>query len=288
MLAAGLLGGGVSAAALLGAGAAGDRVTRTVGSSPTLGAAASPAGSRAAGLSARDIYERDAPGVVLVRARTLQTGASPFDLSERDGGVASGSGFVIDTEGRVLTNAHVVSGATDIQVTFSGDRSVPARVLGKDEETDLALLGVEPEGLHLHPLELGSSASIDVGDPTVSIGNPFGRDRTLTTAVVSAKQQRITATSGFSVENVIQTDGVMSGGSAGGPLLGAGGRVVGATSQSVADAPDGGMDGGFAVPIDTAKALMPALQAHRNASHAYLGMGAGDPPAGLVSLHADK
>src|SRR3954452_18791525 len=98
MLAAGLLGGGVTAAALLGAGAAGDRVTRTVVSSPTLGAGASPAGSRAAGLSARDSYERGAPGVVRGRARTLQTGASPFDLSERDGGVASASGFVIDTE----------------------------------------------------------------------------------------------------------------------------------------------------------------------------------------------
>src|SRR5215208_5963750 len=288
MLAAGLVGGGVMAGVLLGTGAAGGGTTRTVIQTSSLGASSSPTARRDSGLTAREIYERDAPGVVLVRARSLQASASSLDLTERSDGVASAAGFVIDEDGRLLTNAHVVAGATDISVTFSDDETVPARVLGKDEETDLALLGVEPEGLHLHPLELGSSSSIDVGDPTISIGNPFGRDRTLTTAVVSAKQQRITATSGFSVKNVIQTDGVLSPGNAGGPLLDTGGRVIGVNSQIDADGPDGGMEMGFAVPIDTAKALRPALQAHRNVSHAYLGIGAGEPPAGLVSLSADK
>jgi len=286
MVAAGLVGGGVTAAALLGAGAVGDRVTRTVVQTPTLASSASPAGRRDASLTAGQIYERDAPGVVYVRARSLQSGASPFDLSERTGGVASASGFVIDTEGRLLTNAHVVSGATDVRVTFSDDKTVPARVLGKDEETDLALLGVEPEGLDLHPLRLGSSSAIDVGDPTVSIGNPFGRDRTLTTAVVAAKQRRITAPSGFSVDNVIQTDGVLNPGYAGGQLLDGEGGVIGVKSQIEAEGPGGGVAMGFAVPIDTAKALIPALQAHRNVSHAYLGIGVGDQPGALVSGRA--
>ena len=288
MLAAGLLGGGVTAAALLGTGAAGDRMTRTVVEPSSLGASAGPAAARAGMLTARQIYERDAPGVVYVRARSLQSGSSSLDLSQRESGVASAAGFVIDEEGRLLTNAHVVSGATDIRVTFSGGKTVPAQVLGKDEQTDLALLRVEPEGLHLHPLELGSSAVLDVGDPTVSIGNPSGLDRTLTTGVVSAKQRRITAPSGFSVSNVIQTDGVLSPGNAGGPLLDAAGRVVGVNSQIVADSPQGGIGLGFAVPIDTAKAILPALQAHRSVSHAYLGIGAGDGPGALVSLGSGR
>jgi S1-C subfamily serine protease len=283
MLAAGLIGGGMTAGVLLGTGAAGDDGTRTVVQTSSLGATASPT-SRRGGLTAREIYDRDSPGVVLVRARSLQSDPSSLDLSERSDGVASAAGFVIDDEGRLLTNAHVVAGATDISVTFSGERSVPARVLGKDEETDLALLGVEPKGLDLRPLELGSSRAVHVGDPTISIGNPYGRDRTLTTGVVSAKQRRITAPSGFSVNNVIQTDGVLSPGNAGGPLLDAGGRVIGVNSQIEAEGPEGGMALGFAVPIDTAKALIPSLQAHRNVSHAYLGIEAGEGAGALVSL----
>jgi len=289
MLAAGLLGGGVTAAALLGTGAAGDRVTRTVVETSSLGTSASPAAAaRDGALTAREIYERDAPGVVFVRARSLQSGSSSLDLSQREAGVASAAGFVIDEEGRLLTNAHVVSGATDIRVTFSGGKTVSARVLGKDEQTDLALLRVEPEGLHLHPLALGSSSAIDVGDPTVSIGNPSGLDRTLTTGVVSAKQRRITAPSGFSVSNVIQTDGVLTPGNAGGPLLDATGHVVGVNSQIVAESQQGAVGLGFAVPIDTAKAILPALQAHRSVTHAYLGINAGDGPEALVSLGSGR
>ena len=288
MLAAGLIGGGMTAAVMLGTGAAGGGGTRTVVQTSSLGASASPTSQRGGGPTARQIYARDAPGVVLVRARSLQAGASSMDLSARSDGVASAAGFVIDKEGRLLTNAHVVAGATDISVTFSDEQTVPARVLGKDEETDLALLGVEPEGLDLRPLELGSSRSVHVGDPTISIGNPFGRDRTLTTGIVSAKQRRITAPSGFSVNNVIQTDGVLSPGNAGGPLLDAAGRVIGVNSQIEADGPQGEAALGFAVPIDTAKALLPSLQAHRNVSHAYLGITAGEGPDALVSLGAGR
>jgi S1-C subfamily serine protease len=284
ILAAGLIGSGMTAGILLGTGAAGGGTTRTVIQPSSLGANASPGSRRVNGMTAREIYERDAPGVVLVRARSLQAGASSLDLMERSGGVASAAGFVIDDEGRLLTNAHVVAGATDVSVTFSDDQTVPARVLGKDEETDLALLGVEPEGLDLHPLELGSSGAVQVGDPTVSIGNPYGHDRTLTTGVVSAKQRRITAPSGFSVDNVIQTDGVLAPGNSGGPLLDATGRVIGVNSQIEADGPQGDVGLGFAVPIDTAKALIPALQAHRNVSHAYLGINAGDEQGSRVSL----
>jgi S1-C subfamily serine protease len=255
---------------------------------PSLEASASPVARRASMLTARQIYARTAPGVALVRARSLQSGSSPFDLSERSDDVATASAFVIDAEGRLLTNAHVVSGATDIRVTFSDSETVPARVLGKDEETDLALLGVEPKGLGLQPLPLGSSAGVQVGDPTISIGNPFGLDRTLTTGVVSARQRRITAPSGFSVDDVIQTDGVLSPGNSGGPLLDASGRVIGVNSQMEAAGAQGGAGVGFAVPIDTAKALIPDLEAHRSISHAYLGIDGQDEPGALVSLGSGK
>jgi S1-C subfamily serine protease len=274
MLAAGVLGGAVTAAALLGSGMAGGDDSRTIVTTSALGAASSPVAERESALTAREIYKRDAPGVVYIRARSLQSGTSPFDLEPRTENVATGSGFVIDDQGRVLTNAHVVAGATDIRVTFSGDTTVSARVLGKDEDSDLALLSVDPRGLDLRPLELGSSRTVQVGDPTVAIGNPFGLDRTLTTGVVSAKQRRITAPTGFSIDNVIQTDAAINPGNSGGPLIDATGRVIGINSQiATAQGGSGGNIGiGFAVPIDTAKAAIPDLVAHHMVSHAYLGI----------------
>ncbi|MGH2967611.1 MAG: S1C family serine protease [Solirubrobacteraceae bacterium] len=285
MFAAGLLGGGVTAAALLGAGAAGDgTITRTVVQSPPLEGSPSPVSERASALSAREIYSRGAPGVVFVRARSLQSEPSPFDLGARSQNQATGSGFVIDAEGQLLTNAHVVAGATDIRVTFSDDRTVSARVLGKDEDTDIALLGVDPKGLELRPLVLGDSSSVHVGDPTVAIGNPFGLDRTLTTGVVSARQRRITAPSGFSIDDVIQTDAAVNPGNSGGPLLDATGHVIGINSQIATAGSRGSAGIGFAVPIDTAKAILPELRAHRMVSRAYLGLRGGDPSDSLVAL----
>ena len=284
MVAAGLIGGGVATATLLGTGVAARDTTRTVVQQPTLGAITSPTGgAQSPSLSVRDIYKRDAPGVVFVRARSLQAEPSPFDFQQRAENVATGSGFVIDEDGRLLTNAHVVAGATDIRVTFSDDRTVEARVLGKDEDTDLALLGVDREGLDLRPLALGSSAAVQVGDPTVAIGNPFGLDRTLTTGVVSAKQRRITAPSGFSIDNVIQTDAAINPGNSGGPLLDAEGRVIGINSQIATAGSQGSVGIAFAVPIDTAKAIIPELRAHHMVSHAYLGV-RGSDDAALVTL----
>ncbi len=283
MVAAGLVGGGVATGVLLGTGVAPRSTTQTVIQQPTLGSASTPMAARAGSLTAREIYKRDADGVVFIRARSLQSEPSPFDLQERAENLATGSGFVIDDEGRLLTNAHVVAGATDIRVTFSGDKTVSARVLGKDEDSDLALLAVDPEGLDLRPLELGSSSDVEVGDPTVAIGNPFGLDRTLTTGVVSAKQRRITAPSGFSIENVIQTDAAINPGNSGGPLIDAAGRVIGINSQIATAGSTGSVGIAFAVPVDTAKAIIPELQAHHMVSHAYLGV-RGSDIGSLVSL----
>jgi S1-C subfamily serine protease len=221
---------------------------------------------------------------VLVRARSVQGEASSFDLTQRSANAASGSGFVIDEEGHLLTSAHVVAGATDIQVTFGPSKTVEARVVGKDESTDLAVLEVDPRAVELRPLPLGSSAKVQVGDPTVSIGNPFGRSRTLSTGIVSARQERITAPSGLSIDDVLQTDAAVNPANAGGPLIDSTGRVIGVNSQMTAAGPEGAVGIGFAIPIDTAKAIIPQLEAHLVVTHSYLGLRGVDGADGLVAL----
>src|SRR5215211_1910319 len=231
-LAAAVLGGGVTAGVLIGAGTVGGGETTTIMQQSPLTAASPASQSRSGGLTARDIYRRAAPGVVFVRARSVQETQSPFEIFPRQQeNLSTGSGFVLDDEGHILTNAHVVASSLDVRVSFSDHRTVAARVVGKDPDTDLAVLAVSEEGLHLHPLRLGDSSAVRVGDPTVAIGNPFGLERTLTTGVVSALQRRITAPSGFAIEDVIQTDAALNPGNSGGPLLDATGRVIGVNSQ---------------------------------------------------------
>ena len=231
-LAAAVIGGGVTAGVLVGIGAVGQRKTTTIVQQAPLTSASPASESRAGGLTARDIYRRAAPGVVYVRARSVQQTQSPFDVFPRtQENLATGSGFVLDDKGDILTNAHVVASSLDVRVSFSDHRTVAARVIGKDADTDLAVLAVNPKEVKLHPLALGDSGAVRVGDPTVAIGNPFGLERTLTTGVVSALQRRITAPSGFAIEDVIQTDAAINPGNSGGPLLDATGKVIGVNSQ---------------------------------------------------------
>jgi S1-C subfamily serine protease len=274
MVLAAVFGGGVTAAVLLGAGAVdgGDDDATTRSSIPT---EAMPELTVAAGggLGAREIYRRGAPGVVYIRAETLRTSPTPFDVYDSpQQSEATGAGFVLDEEGLILTNAHVVAGATSIEVAFSDERTVSATALGKDLDTDLALLRVDPEGLDLRPLSLGDSDSVEVGDPTVAIGNPFGLERTLTTGVVSALQRRLTAPNGFTIENVIQTDAALNPGNSGGPLLDASGRVIGVNSQIASGGSGGSVGIGFAVPVNTAKQVIPQLEETGHVARAYLGV----------------
>jgi S1-C subfamily serine protease len=281
-VAAAVLGGGVTAAALIAAGAvdSGDDVSVAPTAMPK-GAAALAVSVAAGGLSAREIYRRGAPGVVYVRAETLRTAPSPFDVGPQQS-ESTGSGFVIDKDGLILTNAHVVEAATDIEVTFSDNHTVAATAVGTDPDTALALLRVSGQREHLHPLELGDSSTVQVGDPTVAIGNPFGLERTLTTGVVSALQRRLTAPSGFTIDDVIQTDAALNPGNSGGPLLDAGGRVIGINSQ-IATRGDGGSVGiGFAVPVNTAKSVIPQLEQTGRVERAYLGIRGASVPDGVL------
>jgi S1-C subfamily serine protease len=284
---AAVMGGGATAAVLLGAGVVdgADNVTVIEPPISTKGSA-TLAANRAGGLSAGEIYRRSAPGVVFIRAQTLRTDPSPFDVDAAEQPTEStGSGFVLDEDGLILTNAHVVDAATDVQVTFSDEHTVSAQPIGKDADTDLALLRVDPDGLDLHPLELGDSSAVQVGDPTIAIGNPFGLERTLTTGVVSALQRRLTAPSGFAIENVIQTDAALNPGNSGGPLLDARGRVIGINSQIATagvDASSGSVGIGFAVPANTAQEVVPQLEQEGHVERAYLGIQGATIPDGVL------
>jgi S1-C subfamily serine protease len=201
-------------------------------------------------------------------------------------GEATGSGFVIDHNGDILTNAHVIDGAVKVTVQFGDNKSVDAKIVGKDVSSDIALLKVDPDGLDLHPLSLGSAKDVQVGDPTIAIGNPFGLDRTLTTGVVSALQREIRAPNGFKIDNVIQTDAAINPGNSGGPLLDATGRVIGINSQIETGGSGGGNVGiGFAVPIDTARKELTQLKKSGNVQRAWLGVSSLTVDGSLAQLN---
>ncbi|MEX2196339.1 MAG: trypsin-like peptidase domain-containing protein [Thermoleophilaceae bacterium] len=221
------------------------------------------------GLTVSEIYDRDGPGVVFIEARGV-SGDSPFGTPNE--GRATGSGFVLEDEGFILTNAHVVEGADDIGIRFGEGSTVEAELVGTDPSTDLAVLKVDPDEAELRPLRLGDSSEVDVGDPTIAIGNPFGLDRTVTTGIVSAIQRTIEAPNGFSIDNAIQTDASINPGNSGGPLLDATGRVIGINSQIATGGGGGSVGIGFAVPINTAKAVIPQLKEDGEVQRAYLGV----------------
>jgi S1-C subfamily serine protease len=283
-LAAAVVGGAVTAGVLLGTGAVGERKTTTVVQQAPLTSAAPASDSHSSSLTARDIYKRAAPGVVYIRARSVQTTQSPFDVFPRtQENVSTGSGFVLDDKGDILTNAHVVASSLDVRVSFSDHRTVAARVIGKDADTDLAVLSVNPKEVKLHPLAIGDSTSVRVGDPTVAIGNPFGLERTLTTGVVSALQRKITAPSGFAIEDVIQTDAAINPGNSGGPLLDATGRVIGVNSQIATGGNGSGSVGiGFAVPAATVKRVLPELERAGRVRRPFLGVRGRDAMGGVL------
>jgi S1-C subfamily serine protease len=288
---AALLGAGVVVAVLAAVGdlAENSTVTTTVQSATPL--QPSNASQVTARTTPHDIYVRDAPGVAYVTSTIVQkTTESPFGLfgggESQQQGQATGSGIVIDTNGTILTNWHVVENAIKVTVSLEKGKSVEAQVVGKDPSNDLAVLRIHPDGLTLHPLALGSESSVQVGDPVLAIGNPFDLQRTLTTGVVSALQRTLKAPNGFTITNVIQTDAPINPGNSGGPLLDAGGRVIGINSQIYTAASGGGSVGiGFAVPIDTAKREIAQLEKGGTVSGAYIGLTSITIDASLAPLN---
>ena len=206
-------------------------------------------------LSARDLYSRVRLGIVLVEHRP--PGVRPrTGPPRRDDGIATGSGFVIDMDGHVVTNQHIVAGRGTTTVQFGGDaKSLRARIVGRDASTDLALVRVDPDDVaRLSPLPLGESQRVRVGDDAVVIGNPFGFERSLSVGVVSGTGRRIRAPDGSRIRSVVQTDAAINPGNSGGPLLDGQGRVIGVVSQAR------GPGLGFAIPVDTVKRVVARLQ----------------------------
>jgi S1-C subfamily serine protease len=240
------------------------------------------------GLTVNQIYQQDSPGVAFIQAQSAQQPPSPLNpFGGGGGGTATGSGFVIDHAGHILTNAHVVDGAQKIEVTLGNtDTSQPvsAQVVGKDPSTDVALLKVSAPSDQLHPLALGNSSQLQVGDSVVAIGNPFGLDRTVTTGIVSALQREIKAPNGFTINNVIQTDAAINPGNSGGPLLDAGGQVIGINSQIESPGGGGNVGIGFAVPINTAHQVVQQLLANGKVDHAFLGISGTDLTPQIADL----
>jgi S1-C subfamily serine protease len=232
------------------------------------------------------IYRRDGEGVAFISSQLKpKQEISPFGLpEEQGGGTATGSGFLIDTDGHIVTNAHVVEGADRIEVKLgASDKEYTAEVVGTDPATDVALIKIDAPSGELHPLALGDSSKIEVGDPVVAIGNPFGLDRTVTSGIVSALQRQIEAPNGFSISHVIQTDAAINPGNSGGPLINDEGQVIGINSQIQNTGNDGNVGIGFAVPINTAREVVRQLEEHGEVKHAYLGISGGSLTPELVS-----
>ena len=225
------------------------------------------------GRTVNDIYKQEGRGVAFISAHGVTSDEnSPFGIPQE--GDATGSGFVVDKQGDIITNAHVVEGADSVDVSFDeSGNSVPAEVKGVDTSADVAVLKVDPSDVKdLTPIPLGDSSKAEVGDPVIAIGNPFGYSRTVTTGIVSGLQRQIQAPNGFTISNVIQTDASINPGNSGGPLMDANGRVIGINSQIATGGGQGSVGIGFAVPINTAKKLLPDLKAGETVERAYLGV----------------
>ena len=276
-----LLGGGATAGILAATGQLGGDSTTTVVQQQ----AATPVAERAAaaaatadGIDAAAVYAAASPGVVNITSEGVSASSQdPFGQGAPSQGTATGSGFVADAEGHIVTAAHVVDGASKITIRFSDGTSRVATLQGTDDATDIAVLKVDPAGLTLHPLELGSSASLKVGDELAAIGSPFGYASSLSTGIVSGLDRTIQAPNGFTVAHAIQTDAALNPGNSGGPILDAEGRVIGVADQIATGGTEQSAGVGFAVPIDLVADEIPQLAAGKTVAHAYLGVSTGDP-----------
>jgi putative serine protease PepD len=222
------------------------------------------ADQRAAEGSVSDIYAKTAPGVAFID----------------NGNGGSGSGFLMDAQGHVVTNDHVVEGGSDFTVRFGEDGdALHAKLVGQDASSDLAVLEVDPDKVpaETEPLELASSSDLRPGAVAIAIGSPFGLEGSVTTGVISALDRQIQSPNGFQIEGVLQTDAAINPGNSGGPLLDAEGRVIGVNSQ-IASSSRQSSGVGFAVPVDTVKDVVPQLIKGGDIHRAYLGVSSAPAP----------
>jgi putative serine protease PepD len=278
LAAAAVIGGGVGAVATDALHSESQASTLQVASSPS----ARPVASTTGALSPHDVYAKAKDSVAYITAQITQSSGGPF--GQTGTGTATGSGFVVSPDGYIVTNDHVVAGASSVKAKIGDGKTLDATVVGTDASTDLALLKVNASGLT--PLTLGDSGSVQVGDPAYAIGNPYGLDRTLTTGVISALQRQISSPNGYTINDVLQTDAAINPGNSGGPLFNSAGQVIGVNSQiETSGASAGGSQGGnvgigFAIPSNTVKSVVDQLMHGGKVSHAYLGVSTQDASKG--------
>jgi S1-C subfamily serine protease len=238
-------------------------------------------GAKATGFDPKAIYKSEAPGVVTVVSLFGSGGlGSLLDGDDGgDGGGGVGSGFVLNGDGEIATNAHVVTSgegdsikrAKEVYVAFADGNQVEAKIIGTDPNADVALLKIDPEGLKLRPLPLGDSEDVEVGEPVAAIGSPFNERQSLSIGVVSAIDRTIESLTSFSISGAFQTDAAINPGNSGGPLVDGDGRVIG-INQQIKSTSGGGEGVGFAVPIDAIKRSLDMLRESGEARYAYLGV----------------
>ena len=230
--------------------------TPTAATSTTTGSTTSTTStSTLASTTAESVYKQVSPGVVTITV-AVNNGRGQV-------GQATGSGIVLDTQGNILTNEHVIAGATKIQVTFSDGSTVNATLVGSNAGADLAVLRVSVPASSLHPVTLGNSSSVQIGDAVYAIGSPFGLSGSLTEGIVSNLNQSGSAPNGGSMSGLIQTDAAINPGNSGGPLVNAQGQVIGITN-SIESPVDGNVGVGFAIPINQVKQLLSSLEGGSN------------------------
>lgn len=229
-------------------------------------------------LAPQDIYDQYGPAVVHISANISARGYSEGFYSipqHQGGGVSTGSGFVVDPAGYVVTNAHVVENSNEVSVTLSNKKEFPAKVVGIDTSSDVALLKITPGNEPLTVIQLGDSSKVRVGDTVYAIGNPLGFDGSMSSGIVSALSREIDAPNGFKIRNALQTDAAINQGNSGGPLIDAYGQVIGVNSQIVSNS--GGFEGiAFAIPSNMVKNIVSELKSKGKAAHAWLGISGQD------------
>ncbi len=260
------VGGGVGAALYAGFGPSGTKTVvndvTTVDHAQTIAAAN--------GMSVNDIYKSAYTGEVDITL-TTSTGGSSFGFGGTQTATAEGSGIVYDTNGDIVTNQHVIDGASSIKVTFWNGQTYSAHLVGSDQSTDLAVIKVSAPRSLLHPITLADSSAVQIGDGVVAIGSPFGLEGSVTSGIISAVHRTISSPNGFSIDDAIQTDAPINHGNSGGPLLNTVGQVVGIDAQIESNS--GASDGvGFAIPSNTVRTVASKLIAGLTVPHAYLGI----------------
>ena len=225
------------------------------------------------------LYRDASPGVVDITVTTSQTSDNGFFGPQRQENQAEGSGFVYDSSGDIITNAHVVDGATAITVRFKDGTTAKATLVGKDESTDIAVIKVDVASPKLHPLSIGTSSNVLPGQEVAAIGSPFGLAETMTAGIVSAVNRTITAPNNFSISGAIQTDAAINHGNSGGPLLNMDGQVIGVNAQIESNSNDNA-GVGFAIPIDAVKSVADTIISGKTVQHAYLGVEIQDASSG--------